>query len=74
MGLPQRENRPSLDISPEASIPETAGWQDDYGDVGMNPLNHPVPVRKGSAAANGWTQEPFSVYPNPSGSKIPDPA
>ena len=73
MGLPQRENRPSLDISPESSIPETAGWQDDYDDKGMNELNWPVPIRKGKAPNNGWGAEPFSTYPNPSSSTIPDP-
>lgn len=53
MGLPQREGRPSLDISPDAT-PDTASWDEDYGDVGMNPLNEPVKARKGKPAVNGW--------------------
>lgn len=61
MGLPQREGRPSLDISPEDSIPNHAGWDEHYGNVGMNDLNHPVPVRKGPAPDNGWTKELYDT-------------
>lgn len=53
MSLPQREGRPALDLSPD-STPDTASWDEDYGDVGMNPLNEPVPVRKGKEPPNGW--------------------
>ncbi len=66
MGLPQREGRPKLDISPEDSIPYTSSWTDDYDDVGMNPLNEPVPVRKGAPSVNGWQEVASDVTPTAS--------
>lgn len=54
MGLPQREGRPALSIAPEDSTPNTASWDEHYDNVGMNPLNEPVPERKGKPAVNGW--------------------
>jgi hypothetical protein len=56
MSLPQREGRPELDLSPD-STPNTASWDEDYGNTGMNPLNKPVKVRKGGPAENGWMEE-----------------
>lgn len=55
MSLPQREGRPALDLSPEAT-PDTASWDDDYGNLPYNPLNGPVPQRKGKPALNGWME------------------
>jgi len=54
--LPQREGRPSLDISPEDSIPDTAGWAEKFTDP-MNPLNKAVPERKEAPEPNGWVHE-----------------
>lgn len=58
MSLIQREGRPALDLKPSADdtaeFNSGAACQEDYGDVGMNPLNHPVPVRKGQEPVNGW--------------------
>lgn len=44
---------PASDLSPEET-PNTASWDEHYGNVGMNELNHPVPERKGNPAVNGW--------------------
>lgn len=55
MALPQREGRPALDISPDAT-PTTAGWAEKYPDP-MNPCNEAVPVRKGAPAVNGWQDD-----------------
>jgi hypothetical protein len=59
MGLPQREGRPVLDISPDAT-PVTAGWDEHFNDP-MNDRNKPVPIRKGNADPNGWVHELFDV-------------
>jgi len=59
MGLPQREGRPSLDLSPDAN--PSSGKQEFNSP--MNELNGPVPERKGKPAPNGWQVEPYSVYP-----------
>lgn len=74
MGLPQREGRPALSISPEDSIPDTASWDEDYGDVGMNPLNEPVPERKGKPDINGWLHVASDVTPSGDGGKGSDDA
>jgi hypothetical protein len=55
MSLIQREGRPSLDLSPDAT-PTTAGWDEKY-ITSSNDCNDPVPVRKGKAEDNGWTKE-----------------
>ncbi len=60
MSLPQREGRPSLDLSPDAT-PSNAGWDEHYDNKGANPLNHPVPERKGKPEINGWQNEAFAV-------------
>lgn len=60
MGLPQREGRPSLDISPDAT-PQTAGWDEHYDNKGANKLNHPVPERKGGPDPDGWGHEAYDV-------------
>lgn len=69
MGLPQREGRPSLDIRPEAN--PGASWDEHYGNVGANKLNHPVPV--GSVQApyhNGWERAGEEEYAfNPAAKK-----
>ncbi len=62
MSLPQREGRPSLDLTPDKT-PNTASWDEDYGNKPMNNLNEAVKVRKGAPAINGWQEEPYSVYP-----------
>lgn len=55
MGLPQREGRPALSIAPEDWPADShKGCQEDYDDLGMNPLNNPVDERKGAAPVNGW--------------------
>lgn len=59
MALPQREGRPGLDISPEAT-PDTAGWTEKFNSPG-NDLNKPVPQRKGGPEPNGWTKELFDT-------------
>lgn len=61
MGLPQREGRPALDIAPGGFDQLGGSWDETF--TAGNPLNEPVPVRKGSAAVNGWTIEPHAVYP-----------
>lgn len=73
MGLPQREGRPSLDLSPDAT-PDTASWDEDYGNVGMNPLNHPVKQDRSKYPVNGWltiasdiTSEAEGFHPGPGG-------
>ena len=63
MGLPQREGRPALNITPEDSIPDTASWCEEFDNVGMNPLNHPVELRKGAPAENGWMEVAADVNP-----------
>lgn len=59
MSLIQREGRPALDISPDAT-PNTAAWETQYNNP-MNELNKPVPERKGAPEANGWTKEAYDV-------------
>lgn len=59
MGMPQREGRPKLDLSPDTT-PNTAGWGDHFDDP-MNDRNKPVPVRKGPADENGWVHEAFDT-------------
>ena len=59
MALPQREGRPALSIKPDAT-PSTAGWCEEYNDP-MNPLNKPVPERKGPPEVNGWQNEMFDT-------------
>jgi len=61
MGLPQREGRPALNISPEAT-PDTASWAEDYDNVGMNPLNKPVELRKGKEPVNGWLTVAADIF------------
>jgi hypothetical protein len=61
MALPQREGRPTLNINPEASTPNTASWDEHYDNVGANELNHPVPERKGGPDANGWLHEAYDT-------------
>jgi hypothetical protein len=64
MGLPQREGRPALSIAPEDSIPEPGkAWEEDYDDLGMNPLNHPVPLHTGKFPVNGWLEVASDVTP-----------
>lgn len=53
MSLIQREGRPALDISPEKT-PDTASWDEDYNDLGMNPLNYPVKEDRSKYPPNGW--------------------
>ena len=61
MSLPQREGRPALDLSPDET-PNTAGWNERYDDP-ANPLNEPVPIRKGPAEVNGWQVVANDVVP-----------
>lgn len=56
--LIQREGRPDLDLTPDET-PNTAGWAEKY-IVGANPLNAPVPERKGPPDINGWQHEIFT--------------
>jgi hypothetical protein len=58
MSLIQREGRPALDISP-SKTPDTASWDETYDNKGMNPLNNPVPDRKGKPPVNGWLVEAY---------------
>lgn len=67
MGLPQREGRPALSIAPEDSIPDTASWDEDYKDLGMNPLNKPVPLHTGKFPVNGWLEVASDVTPTGEG-------
>ena len=60
MALPQREGRPALDIAPDAT-PDAASWDERYDNLGVNPLNHPVKVRKGPAEVNGWMKELYDT-------------
>lgn len=64
MGMPQRENRPKLDLTPEDADyyqkrPELQA--ESYYNDPMNDLNAPVPVRKGQAEPNGWTKEAYDI-------------
>lgn len=72
MGMPQRDGRPSLDISP-ADTPDTATWAEKY-ETSANELNHPVPQRKGGPAPNGWTVEPAEALPGQSAWQKPERA
>ena len=59
MSLPQRENRPALDILPEKT-PNNAGWTAHYDNLPMNCENAPVPERKGNPDTSGWDDSDFS--------------
>jgi hypothetical protein len=69
MGLPQREGRPSLDLSPDAT-PETASWDEQF-PLPANKLNNPVP--KGEVYEpfhNGWARAGSEEYAfNPAAKK-----
>lgn len=60
MALIQREGRPKLDLTPDAT-PSTAGWAEHYDNKPMNPLNEAVPERKGKPDINGWQHEAYDV-------------
>jgi len=60
MSLIQREGRPALDLTPDAT-PSTAGWDEHYGNKPMNPLNEAVPERKGKEPVNGWMTERYDT-------------
>jgi hypothetical protein len=71
MALPQREGRPALDISPDAT-PDSAAWAESY-NTPANELNKPVPVRQGGPEANGWTKDTWTaVMTVPAPAKLPD--
>ena len=57
--LIQREGRPALDLTPDAT-PSTAGWDERYDDP-ANDRNKPVPERKGAAEPNGWVNDAFDT-------------
>jgi hypothetical protein len=59
MALPQREGRPTLDLTPDKT-PNTASWDEKY-ITSMNECNDPVPERKGKPEPNGWTKEMYDV-------------
>lgn len=59
MGMPQREGRPKLDLTPD-STPETASWAEQYNESG-NVNNQPVPLRKKPAPHDGWDPR-FEAY------------
>lgn len=59
MPLPQRDGRPSLDLTPDAT-PKTASWVTQYNDP-MNDRNAPVKEREGPADPNGWTKEMYDT-------------
>lgn len=69
MGLPQREGRPALSIAPEDKTPDTASWDEDYGNKGMNPLNEPVPLHTGKFPVNGWMEVASDVVAEAGSSK-----
>lgn len=59
------------DVSPEAT-PTVTKYNQDWGlqpsekgsdDLGCNPNNHPVPLKKGDTDPNGWQHEVFDVFP-----------
>jgi hypothetical protein len=56
MSLIQREGRPKLDLTPDET-PDTAAWDEHYGNVGMNPMNNPSPIHTGDWPVNGWTKK-----------------
>lgn len=69
MSLPQREGRPKLDLSPDAT-PDTASWDEKY-EKPANSLNNPVP--KGTVKHpfhNGWAEAGSEEYSfNPAADK-----